>query len=166
MVEEIENQSVAFIGPEGSGKTTIAKRLSLELNKPYITTGDIIRDLAANDQGRLGIACREMFSAHRYLDWQTLLKILANRLSKADSAKGFVLDGGFRTLEETQQFKDMLLGIDRNLPLTVVHLRIPAWMSFERLVWGPNARKRGATRQVVWAADCQNFIINWASALV
>lgn len=150
MIEKIETKEqlyigrriVAFIGPEGSGKTTHAKRLAAETGKPYVTTGDIIRDLAKNDLGRLGEACRVMFAEQRYLDGATLLEILVNRFRSADTEEGFILDGGFRTLEETINFQSMLLEADRDLPMTVLSLRIPSWMTFERLVTGPGARKR------------------------
>ena len=133
---------IVFIGPEGSGKTTMAKRLAEETGRPYITTGDIIRDLAANDEGPLGDECRQMFATRSYLNGATLLRILVQRFSNDDTVDGFVLDGGLRTLEETEDFQDMLEQADRCLPLSVIHLRIPAWMSFDRLVTGPLARQR------------------------
>lgn len=137
-----ENRGIVFIGPEGSGKTTMAKHLSADLDMPYITTGDAIRQLATYDPGRLGNACRQMFEEHTYLEGSLLLEILEDRLSQADTENGFVLDGGLRTVEETGNFPDMLAKADRNLPLSVFHLRIPGWMSFDRLVSGPQARKR------------------------
>lgn len=131
-----------FIGPEGSGKTTQAKRLAQETGKPYITTGDIIRDLAANDQGPLGDECREMFANKAYLAGPTLLKILIDRFSKDDTKDGFVLDGGLRTIEETIDFRKMLKEAGRDLPLIAVYLKITMGKSYERLLNGPNARKR------------------------
>lgn len=133
---------VIFIGPEGSGKTTHARLLAEETGKPYVTTGDIIRDLAENDSGPLGEECRGMFATHRYLDGGTLLKILVHRFSQDFAAGGLVLDGGLRTLEETEDFAGMLAEAGLNLPVTVIHLRIPGWMSFERLAFGETARKR------------------------
>ncbi|MEK7525191.1 MAG: nucleoside monophosphate kinase, partial [Patescibacteria group bacterium] len=108
---------------------------------PYVTTGDIIRDLAENDRGSLGDECRNMFANHAYLDGATLLKILVHRFSQNDVADGLVLDGGLRTLEETQDFAAMLAKANLNLPISVVHLRIPGWMSFERLM-GETGRNR------------------------
>lgn len=105
---QLHNRIVVFIGAEGSGKTTQAKTLALETGKPYITTGDLIRDLAANDNGVLVDECREMFEKHIYLSGETLLAILIDRFSKADAAKGFVLDGGLRTVEETADFQNMM----------------------------------------------------------
>lgn len=133
---------IIFIGPEGSGKTTIAKRLADETQKPYITTGDIIRDLAANDTGELGDECREMFANHTYLKGETLLKILVDRFSKDDTSEGFILDGGLRTLEETVDFKKMLIEVNRDYSLTVIQLDIPKEVSYERLLHNKGARRR------------------------
>ncbi len=146
-----------FIGPEGSGKTTQAKRLAQETGKPYITTGDIIRDLAANDQGPLGDECREMFANKAYLAGPTLLKILVDRFSKEDTKNGFVLDGGLRTLEETIDFRKMLKEAGRDLPLVVIYLRLPTGKTYERLLSGPNARKRKDDTYEAITSRLENF---------
>lgn len=134
---------VVFIGPEGSGKTTMALKLVEETGLPYISTGNIIRDLAATDfSTKYGQACREMFEQHAYLDGQTLLEILTLRLSQADTEKGFILDGGMRTLEETERFHLILEMAGRNnLPLKTVLLQTPDSVSLQRLV-GEEARNR------------------------
>lgn len=136
---DIGKRIIAFIGPEGSGKTTIAKKIAKLADKPYVSTGDIIRDLAANDQGDLGEACRKMFEEHTYLPPDLLLKILEHRLKKEDAKGGVILDGGLRIVEETEGFPQMLGEAGINLPLTVIHLRVPAWMGMDRLI---NGRKR------------------------
>lgn len=135
-------ENIAFIGREGSGKSTQAHELATYLNKPYISTGDILRDLAKNDNGIWGNACRDMFEKSIYLDGQMLIDILVDRLSKDDCQDGFILDGGLRTLKETIIFKDMLVTAGRDYPLTVLHLRLPGWQSIDRLVTGESARGR------------------------
>lgn len=139
---DVGNKIIVFIGPEGSGKTTMAKRLAEETGKPYITTGDILRDLAANDEGEWGDACRKMFDEKVYLPGDLLIQILEDRFSREDTLNGFVLDGGMRTVEETRTFQAMLERVGRALPIRVVHLQIPEELSFERLVTGEKARKR------------------------
>lgn len=138
----VGDKIITFIGPEGSGKTTIARKLAELLGKPYITTGDIIRDLAANDPGQLGEDCRQMFENHTYLSGETLLTILVQRFGDLDTENGLILDGGLRTLEETLAFQGMLDTAGRNLPMMVIYLHIPDTVSIERLVTGENARKR------------------------
>ncbi|QQG42103.1 MAG: nucleoside monophosphate kinase [Candidatus Woesebacteria bacterium] len=138
----IGKRIISFIGPEGSGKTTIANLLSSESGKPYLTTGDTLREYAANDPGRLGEACRVMFSEHTYLAGDLLLEIMSDRFSREDTENGFILDGGFRTVEETREFKATLEKAGRDLPITIIYLNIPIEVCFERLVTGKNARKR------------------------
>lgn len=139
---DLGQQIIIFIGPEGSGKTSIAQKLSDETGKPYITTGGLIRDLRDNDKGPLGDACRDMFANNTYLDGDKLLQIMVNRLKKEDVNNGFILDGGLRTVHETADFQKMLNMANRKMPLTIVYLDIPIWTSFDRLVTGENARKR------------------------
>lgn len=136
IIEKIDlgKQIIIFMGPEGSGKTTIAKQIADISGKPYISTGDIIRDLAANDQGELGDACRKMFSENAYLDPQMLLDIVNNRLKQEDTRGGFIMDGGLRTTDETRDFPNTLKTVGREMPVTVVQLKIPGWMSFDRLL--------------------------------
>lgn len=139
---QLGRQIVTFMGPEGSGKTTIAKRIAADSQKPYITTGDILRDMAANDRTEYGDECRSMFAEHRYLNPYMLLDILVKRFSQDDVADGFVIDGGLRTVEEVSGFQSVLEKANRVMPVTVVHLRIPGWISMQRLITGENARKR------------------------
>lgn len=139
---DIGKQIIIFIGPEGSGKTSVAEKLSQETGKPYITTGGLIRDLRDNDPGPLGDACRNMFANNVYLDGEQLLEIMVNRLKKSDVEGGFILDGGLRTVYETADFQKMLNTAGRNMPVTIVYLDIPVGTSFERLVTGKNARRR------------------------
>lgn len=133
----------AFIGREGAGKSTHAHELAKHLDRPYISTGDILRDLAANDLGPWGDACRTMFEKSVYLDGDLLIEILVDRLSQPDCQNGFVLDGGFRTTKETLEFKRMLVSSGRDYHLKVFHLRLPGWIGMDRLVTGPDARLRG-----------------------
>lgn len=136
------NEMFSFIGPEGSGKTTQAARLAKEVDKPFFTTSDLLHDLAKNDPGPLGDACRNMFETHTYLPGDQFLQIIAQRLSKPDIESGVVVDGSLRTYEETVGYPAMLESIDRQMPMTVIYLNIPEEVSYERLVTGEHARKR------------------------
>ena len=142
-VFDIGRQIVNFIGPEGSGKSTIAKRLALESGKPYLAVGDILRELAANDPGPLGDECREMFAQHRYFkDREMLLDIYAERFKRNDLEQGFILDGSLRGVIEVAGFQLALDRADRTMPVVVVRLRIPGWMGIQRLSIDPKARSR------------------------
>lgn len=126
-------QIINFIGPEGSGKTTIAKRLASESGKPMITVSDILRDFANNDKTFLGEECRAMFSQHRYMNSDILLEIYAKWFIKQDNLEdGFILDGGLRADGEVMGFQAVLDRIELSLPVTVILLRVPGWLGAQR----------------------------------
>ncbi len=143
MSKEIKlgKEIVNFIGPEGSGKSTAAKGLSELSGKPYVSVGDILRYMAANDETPLGDECRDMFANHRYMEPSALLRILSQGFKRKEYEDGFILDGGLRTVEETLGFWEMLEEADRKMDMTVIHIRIPGWLGAERLT-GENGRGR------------------------
>lgn len=136
-------QIVVFIGPEGSGKTTQALKLKAETTWPYISTGDIIRNLAATDfSTKYGEECRRLAVDPGYLSGQSLVEILSNRLKEADTSEGFILDGGMRTIEETVKFQWVLETAGRKeLPLKTILLQTDDEVCLERLA-GEGGRKR------------------------
>ncbi len=144
-------QIYVFIGPEGSGKTDTARDLAKETGLPYISTGDILRDLATRDfETKYGEMCRKMFAESVYLDGDTLLEILVGRLSSEDTSRGFVLDGGMRTVEETEKFHLVLEMAGRGaLPVKVLQLSIPESVSFERLLGDAGRNRPGDTPEGV-----------------
>lgn len=147
---------IAFIGPEGSGKSTQAKNLAKRLNLPYVSTGDMLREAAKNDESELGDACRKMFEEHVYLSAEKLLEVVGKRLKNEDVDKGVVLDGGFRTLEETVNFPEMLLRTGKDFSVRVFFLKVPYWKCAERLM-GENGRKRADDTPEAWLSRMKEF---------
>lgn len=138
----IDNKIVDFIGPEGAGKSTIAKRLSSHTQKPYISMGDILREMAKNDTTRLGDECRSMFKEHRYLDPVMLLLIQEKYFREQERlCGGFILDGGLRTTAEVAGFPQMLEKSGRKMPMNVVYLDVSEEVSLQRLT-GEGGRRR------------------------
>ncbi len=132
---------VNFIGPEGAGKSYIAKRLASEAGKVLLPVGDTLRELAREDKTYLGDECRAMFNEHRYLDPNMLLEILVQLFKREDLASGCVMDGGLRTVTEATGFPDVLKRSGREMPVTVVQLMVPQAVCVERLI-GEDGRKR------------------------
>ena len=46
---------IVIYGPEGSGKGTQAKLLSEKLDLPIYTAGDLVREAAETNKGRIGV---------------------------------------------------------------------------------------------------------------
>lgn len=139
---DLRQQIINFMGPEGSGKTTLAKRLSADCGKPRLVYGDIFRELAANDPGPHGDECRAVFIEHRYTKPEILFEIMVERFKQDDLADGFILDGAMRTVGEVQSFQEMLDQAGRTMPFTNVFLRVPGWMGIERILENAEARNR------------------------
>ena len=130
---------VSFVGMEGSGNSTVAKEVAKKIGFTYVSTGDMLREAARNDTGVLGEACRKMFEGHVYLSPQMLLEVVGNRLKRDDVDQGIVLDGGFRTLEETVDFQKMISTTSKDFEVKVFYLRVSKKECQTRLVAG---RKR------------------------
>lgn len=133
---EVKGQIFCFVGAEGAGKTAQADLLAKELGLPLVAFGDIFRFMAKNDLTKLGDECRSILLNHNYIKPDMLYEIIGTYIKQDQFKKGFVIDGAFRTLAETENFESMLNAADRNMPLTVFFLRIPGWQSFQRLTHG------------------------------
>ena len=141
---DLSEKIIIFIGPEGSGKSSMARRLAEESGRPYVSVGDILRDLEKNDLGPWGDLCREMFEKHVYLDPEKLLEILEEKFRERDDLEdGFILDGGLRTLEEVLGFTAMLERAGRRWPIIVVALEVSGEVGVQRILDKDNAKKRG-----------------------
>ncbi|HYM65610.1 MAG TPA: nucleoside monophosphate kinase, partial [Candidatus Sulfotelmatobacter sp.] len=125
------------------------RKLSKYLQKPYVGTGDIIRDRAKNDPGPLGEACRKMIEEHAYLDPKLIGQILSDRLSRDDAKDGVVIDGALRTLDETEDFDKILDDAGKgNFEVDVVFLDVPDEIGIERRLNSPELRP-GENRESV-----------------
>ncbi|MCX6726380.1 MAG: nucleoside monophosphate kinase [Candidatus Shapirobacteria bacterium] len=147
---------IAFTGPEGSGKSTQAEYSAKFFCCPYVSTGNILREAARNDKSELGDACRKMFKEHVYLSPSRILDVLRIRLQQKDVDQGVILDGGFRTIEETECFPAMLEKTGKTFAVNVVYLRVPLWKCAERLM-SEGGRKREDDTPAAWLKRLKEF---------
>jgi len=122
---------IVFIGPPGAGKGTQAERLVGAYRIAHLSTGDMLR--AAREAGtEIGREADRYMSAGQLVPDETILAIVAQRLTEPDCRGGYLLDGFPRTLAQAEALDRMLEEAATPLDM-VLELRVPEEELFERL---------------------------------
>jgi len=117
---------IVMFGPPGSGKGTYASRLSVRLNTPHISTGDLVRD-EIKKQTDLGNRINDYSARGQLVPDKTICELLQNRISQPDCTKGFILDGFPRTIPQAQELEKI------STTDVVINLDVPDAVIIERL---------------------------------
>lgn len=110
---------VVLLGPPGSGKGTQAKRLVDVLGTPHVSSGDLFRHHLSRET-ELGLMARSYMEQGELVPDDVTVKMVIERISRADCEEGVVLDGFPRTLTQAGAL-DGALG-KRGQQVTVVPL--------------------------------------------
>ncbi len=124
---------VVFYGPEGSGKGTQAKLLSEKLNLPILTSGDLVRDAAANDKGIIGEVCRQSLAEGKYVADSEMFVLWKWRLKEEDAKGGWIMDGFPRNLEQAKFLDDKIDKYGYKIE-KAIYLNLTEQESMERLL--------------------------------
>lgn len=98
---------VVLLGPPGAGKGTQAQKLSEKLGIPHISTGELFRSNIENGT-KLGCEAKRYLDAGDLVPSELTNQLVDDRLSDADAANGFILDGFPRSLEQAKALHEML----------------------------------------------------------
>jgi adenylate kinase len=102
-----------FLGPPGAGKGTQANRVAEGLGIPHISTGDMLRAHIASGTA-LGREAATLMDAGELVPDALVISMLAERITAADAAAGFILDGFPRNLAQALALETSSVGtIDR-----------------------------------------------------
>ena len=92
---------LVFLGPPGAGKGTQAARICEKLAIPHISTGDMLRSAIANGTPT-GLKAKTYVESGGLVPDEVLIEMVRERLSQADCANGYLLDGFPRTLHQAE----------------------------------------------------------------
>lgn len=122
---------IVLLGAPGSGKGTQAALLVEELNLPHISTGELLRS-AVKAGTDLGLQAKVVMDRGELVSDEIMLGLIEERLSRADVAQGFILDGYPRNivqaealdrlLERLEQPVDEALQIDVDVEMVIARI--------------------------------------------
>jgi adenylate kinase len=98
---------LVLLGAPASGKGTQGEKLARALGIPKVSTGDMLR--AARDAGtELGKLADGIMAAGKLVPDDLVIRLVDDRLSQPDAARGFILDGFPRTLPQARALDELL----------------------------------------------------------
>ncbi len=144
--------NVIMMGPPGAGKGTQAGRFARERVLLKISTGDILRE-AIKERNPVALEAKAKMDRGELVDDDTMIAIVAERLTRPDAARGFVLDGFPRTVAQAQAL-DEIMERRGSGPLVIVDVTVPEHELIRRLAGRRICSSCGTNADIVAAAAC------------
>jgi adenylate kinase len=114
-------KAIVLFGSPGSGKGTQAKLLTQCWKVPHVSTGDMLRERIRQDSESSSAVAATMHTGALVSD-EVVNRMVEERLSQEDAARGFVLDGYPRTMQQAEHLAGWLDG--RGVSEVVIHLAV------------------------------------------
>lgn len=106
--------NLIFIGPQASGKGTQAKIVAKEKGLCHISTGDLLRNATGEKKEEIDA----LLKGGNLISDEIVVSLLKDRMKNKDCAKGVILDGFPRTLEQAKTL-DSFCKIDRVVEISL-----------------------------------------------
>ena len=126
-----EKTVMILFGPPGAGKGSQAPKIVDKLGIPQLSTGDMLRAAVAAGS-EVGLKAKDVMSSGGLVSDDLVVDIIRDRIKEADCAKGFILDGFPRTVEQAKMLDEMLSGDGTKVSL-VLALEVPDEVLTERI---------------------------------
>jgi len=138
---------VAFLGPPGAGKGTQARDLAQEWGVLHLATGDMLREAVAAGSP-LGREAKGYMDQGALVPDDVIIRMMGERLGRADARPGFILDGFPRTIAQAEALAKLLKDLGQTLD-TVVYFDVSEPELLRRLTGRRVCRKCGHTYHLV-----------------
>lgn len=100
------SQIIVLMGAPGAGKGTQARLLQEHLNMTQISTGDMLR-ARAQEQDALADEIKAVQASGKLASDELVMRVVEERTAKQDSANGYVLDGFPRTMVQAKMLENL-----------------------------------------------------------
>jgi adenylate kinase len=97
---------IVFIGPQGSGKGTQAAKLSVLLDIPHISTGDLFRS-AVQNKTETGVKVEALLAKGELVPDELTNAVLAEAFQAKHLNDGYILDGYPRTVAQAKYLDNL-----------------------------------------------------------
>jgi adenylate kinase len=138
---------VAFLGPPGAGKGTQARDLASEWGGLHLATGDMLREAVAAGSP-LGREAKSYMDRGALVPDDVIIRMMAERLVKADAGRGFILDGFPRTIAQAEALAKLLKDLGQTLD-SVIYFDVSEPELLRRLTGRRVCRKCGHSYHLV-----------------
>ena len=98
---------IIMLGKPGSGKGTVGKMLSEDLNLTHISSGDLFREYTKN-AGENGKEIQSYMDKGALVPDELTCDLVVDRIGQDDCKNGYVLDGFPRTIPQAEVLEDAL----------------------------------------------------------
>lgn len=122
---------LVLLGAPGSGKGTQADHLQRTLGLTHIASGDLFRDHLQRKTD-LGASAGEYMARGALVPDAITIAMLRERVGQPDTAKGVLLDGFPRTMEQAIALNEMMVTLGREID-AVLYVEVPDDELVERL---------------------------------
>ena len=99
--------NIILLGPPGAGKGTQAKHLTNTFGLKQLSTGDMLR-AAIEGGSNLGKQVQLIVDAGDLVPDNIMIEMITTRITRADCAGGFILDGFPRTVLQAETLHEVL----------------------------------------------------------
>ena len=124
---------IVMLGAPGSGKGTIGKILSQDLNLVHVSTGDIFRE-QINKQTELGKKIQSYIESGNLVPDDVTIETVKTRLLEKDVENGAILDGFPRTEAQAEALRDFLKENRPGAKRVAIELDVPDDEIIKRVV--------------------------------
>ena len=120
-----------LLGPPGAGKGTQAARIKEKYRIAHLSTGEMLREAIAADT-EIGKHAKSVIDAGQLVSDDIMIRLVEERTSQSDCARGFLLDGFPRTVAQAEALDELLARKGLNLD-GVVELAVDDDALIERI---------------------------------